>query len=186
MAVFSKYFLQTVNTKKCAEIIHDGSCIDSTIWNFTHSISTCVKFVLPLALVAKRFGFIFELILPFLFLLIYFSSGANDNERQECWQRCGKTKCKSFLRLFFGCLANWWMGSFAHLLFSKSLRSIQLLFGAGLSGCNGSDNLSEIFNRSSRLLLRTWIIDHCEYQSFEFDKIIWLIRFDLFRHLKYR
>lgn len=54
MAVFSKYFYQVVNAQKCTEVIHDGTCLESTIWNFTKTISGCVKFVLPLALVGTN------------------------------------------------------------------------------------------------------------------------------------
>lgn len=53
MVAFSKYFYQTVTgpAKTCQDVIHHGTCLDSTVWNFTQTIGGCVKFVLPLALV---------------------------------------------------------------------------------------------------------------------------------------
>lgn len=57
MAAFSKYFLKTVNVLDCSEIIHDGTCFESTLWNFTRTIDGCIKFVLPLAIVSDPICF---------------------------------------------------------------------------------------------------------------------------------
>lgn len=51
MTSFSKFFYQTVGKKTCNDVIHDGSCWQSTKFNFINTIPGCTQFVLPLALV---------------------------------------------------------------------------------------------------------------------------------------
>lgn len=55
MTTFSKYFQQTARHLTCDEVIHVGhTCWQSTVWNFTGTIVSCTKFVLPLALVKSQ------------------------------------------------------------------------------------------------------------------------------------
>ncbi|XP_055324797.1 uncharacterized protein LOC129579144 [Sitodiplosis mosellana] len=52
MTTFSKYFQQAARQLACDEVIHVGeTCWQSTVWNFTGTIASCTKFVLPLALI---------------------------------------------------------------------------------------------------------------------------------------
>ncbi|XP_031619734.1 uncharacterized protein LOC116338535 [Contarinia nasturtii] len=52
MTTHSKYFYPAAKHLRCDEVIHIGkNCWESTIWNFTGTILSCVKFVLPLALI---------------------------------------------------------------------------------------------------------------------------------------
>lgn len=72
MAMFSKYFYQTVDLKKCSEVVHDElyhSCSRSTLENFTTTIGGCIVFVLPLALVKIIFQISIEAIFQFHFYL---------------------------------------------------------------------------------------------------------------------
>lgn len=110
MVTFSKYFLDVVNVHDCTEIIHDGTCWESTVWNFTQTISGCTKFVLPLALVKAFHIFVaLNLSFPLLFAV------ADHNENQENRQKCAETKFENFHWLLFGIMADKWLWTFIHL-----------------------------------------------------------------------
>lgn len=124
MAAFSKYFLETVNVRDCTEIIHDGTCLESTIWNFTRTISGCTKFVLPLALV-MRFRY-FDCAHLSRYLHFCHFAVADHNENKKNRQKCTEAELEDFYRLLFGCLADQRFRPFSHLLFP--VKKIESMF----------------------------------------------------------
>lgn len=120
MTGHSKYYYEAVGFSPCQEIVHNGTCWDSLVWNFVRTIPGCIKFVLPLALVIMQMNFCITFD---AFKHIY------PNRFQSLW------KSGSSIRMYFGKvlkflkITSWVLGLLAVLVYQTFAYSGKLMFG---------------------------------------------------------